>query len=157
MGFCPNKRVGGQTWKLSNLSHKSDSQIFWFHPRKQVNFKPKIENGRSFAHTVWTNWTIICSNTNSLKLFCANSSLNSANFTDNVISRVYSWKFYLRPKNVLHKSHLCKLWQIPCLSQPQLAVKMYKNMICFGTVNDRDKTKWSNLWAFYAPENLKNC
>ena len=35
---------------------------------------------------------------NSLKLLCENSSLNLANFTNRVIFRVKSWKFYLSPK-----------------------------------------------------------
>ena len=52
---------------------------------------------------------IIFSNTNSLKLFCENSSLNSTNFTDNVISRVNSWKFY-PSRTIIYTSdkfHVC--------------------------------------------------
>ena len=41
---------------------------------------------------------IMYSDSNSLKLLCEKSSLNLANFTNRVIFRVKSWKFYLSPK-----------------------------------------------------------
>ena len=55
------------------------------------------------------------SNTNSIQLFCVNSSLNSANFTDRVIFCIIYWKFDLRWKifypNVVFdfcdKFHVC--------------------------------------------------
>ena len=40
---------------------------------------------------------IIYSNKKSLQLFCKNSSLNSANFTDRVVFRGNSWKMYPNP------------------------------------------------------------
>ena len=46
----------------------------------------------------WTNCqvcAIFCSNTNSLQLFCENSSLNSANFTRRVITFVPLDKFHV--------------------------------------------------------------
>ena len=35
--IAQTREWGGQTWIFSNLLHKSDSQIFQFYPRKQVN------------------------------------------------------------------------------------------------------------------------
>ena len=53
----------------------------------------------------------IYSKTNLGQLFCDTSSLNLANFTELVIFRVTSWKFYPSQNNL----HKCHLWQIPCL------------------------------------------
>ena len=79
-----------------------------------------LEFVRSFSSVLLPNLLIfpektrfcatICSvdsSTNSLQLFWDYSSLNSANFTDGVIFRVNSWKFYPSPKNILDKCHLC--------------------------------------------------
>ena len=70
--------------------------------RKSRNFRPKIRNRECVTHLFWTNCQFLCaiiySNTNSLKFFCENSSLNLANFTERVTFCVNSWKFYPSPK-----------------------------------------------------------
>ena len=45
-------------------------------------------------------YAIIYSNTNSLRLFCENSSLNLASFTNNVIFLRYFFKILPEPKNI---------------------------------------------------------
>ena len=47
-----------------------------------------------------------------LKLFCKNSSLNSANLTDMDMVLHLFLKILPQTKNILHKWHS---WQIPCL------------------------------------------
>ena len=50
-------------------------------------------------------FTIVCSNTNSLQLFCESSSLNLKSFKELVIFCFNSWKCYPSQKNILHKCH----------------------------------------------------
>ena len=85
-------------------------------------------------------FAIIYSNTNSVQQFWEYSSLNLANFKDAII---FEWN--PEPKNILHKWHLCHLWQIPCLKW----IKSQK-----GTLNRvanmvGDKAKIAKVGSFF--------
>ena len=64
-------------------------------------FGQKLKMGFVFTHL-----SINYSNTNSLRLFCDNSILNSANFTERVIFCGHSWKFYPSSK-IFYTSVTC--------------------------------------------------
>ena len=77
------------------------------------------------------------SNTNSLNLFCENSTLNSANFTKRILFLRWFLTNFPESKNILHK---CYLWQIPRLylcKQEAEMVGWIRKVVFFDNSGDK--------------------
>ena len=86
--------------------------------RKSQHFWPRNWEKKMFWSSILNKLSVFCaiiySNTNILQLFCENSSLNSANFTDRAIFTLILENL-ARTQFFCHKCFLCHLWQTPCL------------------------------------------
>ena len=80
------------------------------------NFWPKLEKGYVlliYFEQIVSFCAIFYSNTNSLQLFCENSNLNSANFTERVFFCVSSWKYFSQLSLVTFVTNSTSGWN-PC-------------------------------------------
>ena len=83
-----------QTWTCQMFYTRRVTKFFSFTQKKRVNrefFGKIIENGGCFPHLFWTEFQFLCNYL--LQVFCENSSLNSANFTERVFFRISSQKY----------------------------------------------------------------
>ena len=86
---------------------------------------------------------IFYSNTNSIKLFCVNSSLNSGNFTNRLIFVIMSWKFDPRAKifypNVIcdfcDKFHVCLFVPLSHVFHVAYVISFYQVFFIFHWSN----------------------
>ena len=83
-----------QTWTCQMFYTRRITKFFSFTQKKRVNrdFLGKIiENGGCFPHLFWPEFQFLCNYL--LQVFCENSSLDSANFTERVFFRNSSQKY----------------------------------------------------------------
>ena len=81
---------------LSNVSHQQDFQFFFVLPEKNTSIRTSLQyklEWRMFYSSILDKLSIKSKSSYFAKTFC-NSGLNSTNYTESLIFRVNSRKFY---------------------------------------------------------------
>ena len=106
--------------KLHYINQNHAFEIFNFTPkkRKSRHFWHTIKNVGCFTHLFWTNCQSFCIFLFNYKVTRVIWVKNAPDFGKLYRKRIFSYQFLTilpESKNILHKCHLCHLWQIPCL------------------------------------------
>ena len=122
------------------------------------NFWPKLEKGYVlliYFEQIVSFCAIFYSNTNSLQLFCENSNLNSANFTERVFFCVNSWKYFSQLSLVTFVTNSTSGWN-PCAFIVTLTSVLIWLCWCqlLSAMSSPCTPVWDKLWGMLKHSNI---
>ena len=115
----------GQTWNLPNVLHDKIPNFFNFTCEKRVNRDIFFAKNWEWKMFIWNKLSVFVQVTTKIQTY----------WICFVKTQAWIWQIaqigyffalifehFTTAKNILHKYHLCHLWQIPCLHQGDIII-----------------------------------